>query len=107
MDDRTLRQHRAGPLAFPRLYALPGAVIGAAHLAGYVLLDWVSFIYPLAPYGITPWNPPTGLSFVVVLLFGQRMIPFIFVAPFLADLTVRHLPFSWTLEIVTTTIIGS
>jgi len=93
-------------MAFPRLFALPPAAVGTAYVACYVLLDWVSFIYPFAPYGITPWNPPTGLSFVVVLLFGQRLIPFLFVAPFLADLMVRQLPFPWTLEFAETAIIG-
>jgi two-component system, LuxR family, sensor kinase FixL len=93
-------------MAFPRFFALPPAAVGTAYVACYVLLDWVSFIYPLAPYGITPWNPPTGLSFVLVLLFGQRLIPFLFVAPFLADLMVRQLPFPWTLELAEIAIIG-
>jgi signal transduction histidine kinase len=106
MNETAAQQHRTAPLAFPRLFAIPRTVIGSAYVAGYVLLDWISFIYPLAPYGITPWNPPPGLSFVVVLLFGPRMIPFIFIAPFLADLAVRQLPFSWTLEFAITAIIG-
>ena len=93
-------------MAFPRLFALPRVAVGAAYVAAYVLLDWISFIDPFAPYGITPWNPPTGLSFALVLLFGQRMIPFLFVGPFLADLMVRQLPFPWTLELATTAIIG-
>jgi integral membrane sensor domain MASE1 len=107
MSEARAEQHRAGPMAFPRVFSLPGSVVGAAYVAGYVLLDWISFIDPFAPYGITPWNPPTGLSFVLVLLFGQRLIPLLFVAPFLADLTVRQLPFSWTLELAVTAIIGA
>jgi hypothetical protein len=47
-----------------------------------VVLDWVSFVEPYAPFGITPRNPNTGLSFVLILLFGQRMIPLLFLAPF-------------------------
>lgn len=93
-------------MAFPRVFSLPPITVGLVYLAGYVVLDWISFIYPFAPYGITPWNPPTGLSFVVVLLFGQRLIPFLFLAPFVADLTVRQLPFPWILEIALTTIVG-
>ena len=65
------------------------AIVGLAYLAGYVALDRVSFIEPYAPFGITPWNPNTGLSFVLILVFGQRMIPLLFVAPFLADLVNR------------------
>ncbi|HEX7072964.1 MAG TPA: ATP-binding protein [Hyphomicrobiaceae bacterium] len=94
-------------MAFPRIFILPNGVIGVAYLVLYVLLDWISFIDPFAAYGITPWNPPTGLSFVLVLLFGQRMIPFLFVAPLLADLTVRQLPLSWALEFAAVSVIGA
>jgi two-component system, LuxR family, sensor kinase FixL len=100
-------QLQRGRLAFPRLFSLPRAGIGAAYLVGYVLLDWISFIHPYAGYNITPWNPPTGLSFVLVLAFGRRMIPYLFVAPLLADLMVRQLPLSWALLLSTTAIIGS
>jgi signal transduction histidine kinase len=106
MNETTAHQRRTGPAVSPRLCALPRAAIGAAYVVGYVLLDWISFIDPYAPYGITPWNPPPGLSFVLVLAFGQGMIPYLFVAPFLADLIVRHLPLPWTLELATTAIIG-
>ena len=32
-------------------------------------------------FGITPWNPPTGLSFALILLFGGEYLPWLFVAP--------------------------
>jgi signal transduction histidine kinase len=99
-------ESRSSAMAFPRVFSLPPPAIGIAYLAAYLLLDWISFIHPFAPFGITPWNPPTGLSFVLVLLFGQRFIPLLFVAPLLADLLVRQLPFPWTVEAVTTAIIG-
>ncbi len=40
-------------------------------------------------FGITPWNPPTGLSFALILLFGVEFLPWLFVAPVLADGLVR------------------
>ena len=106
MNEATAHHRRTGSVVFPRLFALPRTAIGAAYVVGYVLLDWISFIDPYAPYNITPWNPPTGLSFVLVLIFGRGMIPYLFVAPFLADLIVRHLPLPWMLEVATTAIIG-
>jgi two-component system sensor kinase FixL len=106
MSETTAHQYRIGRVVFPRLFTLSHALIGAAYLAGYVLLDWISFIYPFAHYNITPWNPPPGLSFVLVLLCGQRMMPYLFLAPLLADLITRQLPFPWTLELATTAIIG-
>jgi two-component system sensor kinase FixL len=76
---------RSRPGALRRLSSLPDLAIGCAYLAGYVFLDWVSFIHPLASFGITPWNPGTGLSFALVLLFGWRMIPYLLLAPILSD----------------------
>ncbi len=99
-------QHRSVAMAFPRVFSLPHYALALGFLALYVLLDWISFIQPFAPFGITPWNPPTGLGFIMVLLFGQRFIPLLFVAPLFADLTVRQLPLPWSIEIITSLIIG-
>ncbi len=99
-------QQRQVAMAFPRVFSLPPFALALGFLALYVLLDWISFIQPFAPFGITPWNPPTGLSFILVLLFGQRFIPLLFVAPLLADLMVRQLPLPWSVEIATSLIIG-
>ena len=99
-------EHRSHPMAFARVFSLPPATIAVGYLASYVLLDWVSFIQPFAPYGITPWNPPTGLSFVLVLLFGQRYVPLLFAAPLLADLLVRQLPLPWPVELAVCAVIG-
>ncbi|MBK5959144.1 hypothetical protein CCR97_13135 [Rhodoplanes elegans] len=93
-------------MSLSKVLSLPWPVLALAYLAGYVLLDWVSYLHPFAPFGITPWNPPTGLSFVLVLLYGQRTIPLLFVAPVLADLLVRHLPLPWTVELRTAAVIG-
>jgi signal transduction histidine kinase len=46
------------------------------------------------------------LSFVLVLLFGQRFLPLLFVAHLLADLLVRHLPFAWSVELLGVAVIG-
>ncbi len=67
-------------------------VIGHAYLAGYVALDWVSYVQPFGQFAITPWNPHTGLSLALILLRGKRFLPLLFVAPFLSDLVVRHQP---------------
>jgi two-component system, LuxR family, sensor kinase FixL len=91
---------------FPGMVDAHQAVVGLAYLAAYVGLDWVSFIQPYAPFGITPWNPSTGLSFVLVLVFGLRMIPFLFVGPFLSDLVNGHIVLPWTFEILSVTLIG-
>lgn len=63
--------------------------LALAYIAGYVLLDRISFVHPLAPYGITPWNPPPGLSLALLLGFGLRFSPALLVAAALADVLVR------------------
>jgi signal transduction histidine kinase len=81
--------------------------IGFAYLASYVLLDWVSYIQPIASLGITPWNPPPGLSLALILLFGRAFLPWLFLAPVVADAIVRHLPLPLWTELITALIIGA
>src|ERR1700748_2137824 len=77
---------RTTDVLVPLILSRHWAVVGLLYVAGYVLLDWISLIQPYAPFGISPWNPGTGLSFALVLLFGRRMLPFLFVGPLLSAL---------------------
>ena len=100
-------RHRLNPgMPMSRLLSRSHWEIGLAYLAGYVLLDWVSFLHPVASLGITPWNPPPGLSFALILLFGGAFLPWLFVAPFVADALVREFPLPIWAEVVTVTMIG-
>jgi two-component system, LuxR family, sensor kinase FixL len=85
---------------------LPTAVVGIGYLASYLLLDWISFIEPYGPFAITPWNPNTGWSIAMLLIFGRRTIPFLFLAPPLADLVVRQLPLPIAVEVASAVLIG-
>ncbi|MGN6571477.1 MAG: MASE1 domain-containing protein, partial [Pseudolabrys sp.] len=101
-----LQPERLHTMAFPRILDAPKLVIGLAYLAAYALLDWLSFIEPYAHLSITPWNPGIGLSFVLLLMFGRRMIPFAVIAPLVADM------FQWqtslpAIEIVAAILIGA
>ena len=87
-----IQPERLRAMAFPRVFDAHKLIVGLVYLAAYALLDWISFIEPYAHFGITPWNPGTGLSFVLLLLFGLRMIPFLLVGPLLADLLNQQLP---------------
>jgi signal transduction histidine kinase len=80
--------------------------IALGYLAGYVILDWLSYVHPFANFGITPWNPPTGWSFALILLFGAEFVPWLFIAPVLADALVRELPLPLAAEIAAGIIIG-
>jgi len=89
-----------------RMRFLLMAATGPIYLAGYVLLDWISFIDPIGPSGITPWNPATGLSFAFILVLGSRFIPLLFLAPFLADLIVRDLAIPLSIQLGTAIVVG-
>lgn len=80
--------------------------IAFAYLVGYVLLDWLSYVHPFASFGITPWNPQTGLSFALIVLFGTEFLPWLFVAPVLADVLVRGLALPLPAEAAAALIIG-
>jgi len=93
-------------VALPRMFDAHQAGVGLAYLVGYVLLDLISFVEPYAPFGITPWNPNTGLSFALVLRFGPRMVPWLFLSPVVADLANRQVMLPWVAEILSAATIG-
>jgi two-component system, LuxR family, sensor kinase FixL len=81
-----------------------GALV-AGYLATYVALDWASYLYPVAPpLAITPWNPPPGLSLALLLRYGARNGPWLFVAALLADLVVRGPHVALPLQVVAATL---
>ena len=82
-------------------------IAALVYLIGYVALDRVSFSESYAQLSISPWNPSTGLSFVLVLLFGRRFLPLLFLAPFLADMINRQVVLSWPAEILSVAVIGT
>ncbi len=79
---------------------------GFIYLAVYVVLDWLSFVDPLGAFGVTPWNPTTGVSIALVLAFGRAFIPWLFIAPLLADGLLRHFPLPLDAEIPVIATLG-
>ncbi len=75
------------PGAWPPAWRALGGL--AAFICLYVALDWMSVIEPFGELGITPWNPPAGLLFALLLLRGARYVLPAFGAVVLADLLLR------------------
>jgi len=99
-------QQRLDAIAIRRIFTLPRDIVGLGYFGSYVLLDWASFVQPISPIGITPWNPGAGLGLAVVIVFGRRMIPYLFLAPLLADLVnLPTLP-PWSVELLVSALIG-
>lgn len=71
----------------------PQAVlVSAVFVAGYLLLDWMSFIYPTKNFNITPWNPQPALAIALLMVGGRRWLPAVFVATLIAALVIRGAP---------------
>jgi C4-dicarboxylate-specific signal transduction histidine kinase len=94
-------------MAFPRVFDANKLIVGMIYLAAYAGLEWISFIGPYAHLGITPWNPGTGLSFALLLLFGLRMFPFLLVSPLFADFLNQQFTMPWMIEVSTSVVVGS
>ena len=67
----------------------------------YVALDWASYIDPVGPFNITPWNPQPALAVVWMLLGGLHHLPVVLATIFGADLLVRGAPGGYFISMLT------
>jgi hypothetical protein len=67
----------------------PWCCTGAAYLGLYLLLDWASYVEPLAHTSITPWNPNTGVVMALLLARGAVWAPLVAAGP-LSRTFLRH-----------------
>jgi two-component system, LuxR family, sensor kinase FixL len=87
--------HRLAPL-----------LLGTAFLLAYIVLDWVSLLFPYGRFGITPWNPSTGLAWAFILICGPRFLPLLFLAP-LAEIIIIGDAAPWWVKLLGAAIIGA
>lgn len=73
----------------------------------YVLLDWVSYIDPLGPFNITPWNPQPALAIVWMLLGGLEHAAAVFLTIILADALIRDLPGGFATTLLSATVLAA
>ena len=90
-----------------RIQSLSLRWIGVPYICAHVLLDYLSYVHPFGAFGITPWNPSTGLSFVLVLAFGRRALPLLFAALVISNLAIRGLPVPTWLAAAESFIVGT
>jgi two-component system, LuxR family, sensor kinase FixL len=86
---------RVAEMGGERSGALRGALVAILFFAGYLFLDWVSYIHPMQQYSITPWNPQPALAIALLMLGGQRWMPLVFAAVVGAEWLVRGAPAPW------------
>jgi signal transduction histidine kinase len=58
----------------------------------YVALDWASYLDPVGPFNITPWNPQPALALAWMTIAGLSHAPTVFVTIVAADVLVRGAP---------------
>jgi two-component system, LuxR family, sensor kinase FixL len=78
---------------------------GSAYVLAYMVLDWMGFVESdqLAGYS---WNPNSGASFAAVLIFGRRILPFLFLAPILGDAVAGQFSLPLPYELASAGLIG-
>jgi hypothetical protein len=84
-----------------QMSAFSPPLAGLAYLVGYVFLDIVADQQFPDSLGISAWHPSVGLSFLLVVFYGSRMLPLVFLAPFAAELISRGDVFLAALEAMT------
>jgi signal transduction histidine kinase len=68
----------------------PRSIAFLAYLAGYLALHWASYVFVFADFRVTPWNPETGVSFLVAAVWGPVAWPALALANFLGEYTTGY-----------------
>jgi signal transduction histidine kinase len=91
-----------------RMHAAAKYLRDAAVFApGYIALDWASYIEPVGPFNITPWNPQPALAIAWMLLGGLRHAPAVLGAIFAAEFLVRGAPSGGALALATSLVLAA
>jgi signal transduction histidine kinase len=67
----------------------------------YIALDWASYIDPVGPFNITPWNPQPALAIVWMMMGGLVHAPAVMATILLADVAIRHAPGGYAITVMT------
>jgi signal transduction histidine kinase len=73
----------------------------------YIVLDWASYIDPVGPFNITPWNPQPALAIVWMMLGGLIHAPAVLATIVLTDLVVRHNPGGYVITATTALVLAA
>jgi signal transduction histidine kinase len=104
-----MSRHAVEPQAVTAPHAqwpLRPAALGVFFVAGYVALDWLSYIHPMQQYSITPWNPQPALAIGLLMLRGQRWLPAVIAAVVISEWAVRGAPGGWLSSLAIGAVLG-
>ncbi len=66
--------------------------VWGVYLTSFLALDWLSYHWAIEPLAISLWNPQSALSLFLLLRYGLKQWPALFVAALLAELVAREAP---------------
>src|SRR5262245_5184799 len=90
-----------------RLRSLPPFPLGVLYTSPHMVLCWLSYVHPFGSFGLTPWNPSTGLGFLMVLLLGRHTLPVFFAALMISNLLIRGMPVPMWVAIAESLLVGT
>lgn len=67
------------------------ALIVAAYLCAFIILDLISRQFEELR-GIVAWYPPAGLTYALLLVFGERFTPAVTIALLISSVFIYHMP---------------
>ena len=102
-----IERTQVGTMYGTRLKPISLLPLAVVYVPSHVLLDWLSYVHPFGAFGITPWNPSTGLGFVLVLLQGTRALPVLFTALLVSNLAIRGMPVPLWMAMLEAIVVGA
>jgi signal transduction histidine kinase len=102
--DKGTRSERSTAESQGRSWRLAEWEIGIVFVALYLLMERLSYVHPLQPGGVTPWNPQVGLVIAFVLLRGVRALPALALALLASEVFARTSPAPFSLMLLGSTI---
>ena len=85
---------------------LHAVMTGAAFLAAFIALEWMSFIHEYKGLPVTPWNPGLGVVFALMLYSGARYGVVLFAGVLVAEIAVLRTNLPWPFIIGVATVIA-
>lgn len=73
----------------------------------YIVLDWASYIDPVGPFNITPWNPQPALAIVWMMLAGLAHAPVVLATIVLGDVLIRNTPGGYAITTTTAFVLAN
>ena len=73
----------------------------------YIALDWASYIDPIGPFNITPWNPQPALAIVWMMLAGIGHAPAVLATIAISDVVVHGSPGGPLITLVTAVVLST